>query len=84
MISVEKNVGGADRTVRIAAGLVFVGAMMVRRVVRDRLEKPTQGIVTAVLPLVAFVLFGTAGAEKYPGNRALGQSTDDERGSESR
>ncbi|ELY47027.1 hypothetical protein C494_14071 [Natronorubrum bangense JCM 10635] len=84
MISVEKNVGGADRTVRIAAGLVFVGAMMVTRAVGDRLEKPTQGIVTAVLPLVAFVLLGTARDERYPGNRALGQSTDDERGPKSR
>ncbi|WP_171052423.1 helix-turn-helix transcriptional regulator [Haloterrigena sp. H1] len=50
----------------------------------DPLGEPTQEIVAAVLLLVAFVLLGTAGAEKCPANRALGRSTYDERRHEDR
>ena len=80
----EKNVGGTDRTVRIALGLVVVAAMMVTIAFGESLGDPTQGIVAAVLLLVAFVLLGTAGAEKCPANRTLGRNTYDEPDSERR
>jgi hypothetical protein len=78
----EKNVGGTDRTVRIAVGLVLVAAMMVTVTFGEPLGDPSQSIVAAVLLLVAFVLLGTAGAEKCPANRALGRNTHDEPESE--
>ncbi|MFP8957539.1 DUF2892 domain-containing protein [Natrialbaceae archaeon A-CW3] len=80
----EKNVGGTDRTVRIAVGLVLVAAMMVTVAFGEPLGDPTQGIVAAVLLLGAFVLLGTAGAEKCPANRALGRNTYAEPESERR
>ncbi|ADD06329.1 DUF2892 family protein [Natrialba magadii ATCC 43099] len=75
----EKNVGGTDRTVRIALGLVVVGAMMVTVAFGEPLGEPTQGIVAVVLLLASFVLLGTAGAEKCPANRTLGRNTYDDR-----
>ena len=80
----EKNVGRTDRTARITLGLVVVGAMMVTVALGEPLGDPTQGIVAAILLLVAFVLLGTAGAEKCPANRALGRNTYDEPESERR
>ncbi|MDG5762134.1 DUF2892 domain-containing protein [Natronococcus sp. A-GB1] len=80
----EKNVGGTDRTIRIAVGLVLVAAMMVTVAFGEPLGDPTQGIVAAVLLFAAFVLLGTAGAEKCPANRALGRNTYDEPESEHR
>ncbi|QLG51274.1 YgaP family membrane protein [Natrinema halophilum] len=80
----EKNVGGTDRTIRITVGLVLVVTMIATIAFGDPLGEPTQGIVAAVLLLVAFVLLGTAGAEKCPANRALGRNTYDERSPEDR
>lgn len=84
MIRVEKNVGGADRTVPVALKLVIVGAMIMTIAFGDPFGNPTQGLVAAVLLLVAFILLGTAGDEKSSLNRALGQNTYNERDSESR
>ena len=58
--------------------------MMVTVAFGRALDDLTQGIVAAVLLLVAFVLPGTAGAEKGPANRALGRNTYDEPESERR
>jgi hypothetical protein len=80
----EKNVGGTDRMIRIAVGLVLVAAMMVTVAFGESLGDPTQGIITAALLLVAFVLLATAGAEKCLANRALGRNTYDELESERR
>lgn len=80
----EKNVGGTDRTVRIAVGLVLVAAMMATVAFGEALGDPTQGIVAAVLLLGAFVLLGTAGAETCPANHALGRNTHDDRDPERR
>ena len=80
----EKNVGSADRTVPVALGLVFVGAMMVTIAFGDPLGDLTQGFVAAVSSLVAFALLGPVGAETCPMNRAPGQNTYSERNSESR
>lgn len=75
----EKNVGGTDRTIRIAVGLVVVVAMMATLAFGEPLGEPTQGITAAALLLVAFVLLGTAGAEKCPANHTLGRNTYGER-----
>ncbi|SNR44131.1 YgaP-like transmembrane domain [Halorubrum vacuolatum] len=80
----KKNVGGRDRTARIALGLVSVAAMMVTVAFGEPLGDPAQGIVAVVLLLLAFVFLGTAGAEKCPVNRAVGRNTYDNRAIEER
>lgn len=57
---------------------------MVTMTFAEPLGEPTQGIIAAVVLLVAFVLSATAGAEKYPANRTLGRDTYDKRDPESR
>ncbi|MFP8957554.1 YgaP-like transmembrane domain [Natrialbaceae archaeon A-CW3] len=74
----RKNVGGRDRRARIVLGLVSVAAMMVTIAFGEGLGDPAQGIVAAVLLLLAFAFLGTAGAEKCPINRTLGRNTYDD------
>lgn len=80
----EKNVGGTDRTVRIGAGIVTVAAMMAAVAFGESLGDPTQGIVAVILLVVAFVLLGTAGAEKCLVNHVLDRNTRDDDTSEHR
>lgn len=74
----EKNVGGWDRKIRIALGLVYTGAMMLVVAFGETFGSRTQvTLIAVILLLLAFLFLGTAGAEKCPVNRALDRNTYD-------
>ncbi|SNR44061.1 YgaP-like transmembrane domain [Halorubrum vacuolatum] len=81
----KKNVGGQDRTVRIALGLLSVVMMMVILFFAETFGGPIQVTLVATgLLLLSFVLLGTAGAEKCLINQALGRNTYDNHAGEER
>lgn len=71
----ERNVGGLDRTLRIAGGLVFVVLSMGLVAFGDALGTTTQGGLAALTLLIAAILLATAGARTCPLNQVAGRNT---------
>jgi hypothetical protein len=72
--TVNKNVGGTERTVRIAVGLVLLAAFIGVGIFAE-METTTKGVVMAVLLILAAIPLASAGAQKCPMNSALGRNT---------
>lgn len=70
----KKNVGGTERTVRIAVGLVLLAAFVGVGIFAE-METTTKGIVMAVLLVLAAIPLASAGAQKCLINSALGRNT---------
>jgi hypothetical protein len=75
----EPNVGGTDRTVRLALGGLALLSSMAVVVYGGALGGSRQVVVAGVLLVVAGVMFATVGARRCPINAALGRNTCRER-----
>ena len=73
----ERNVGGYDRTGRVAIGLVLVlgGAAGYAGFVRLAFGPFPQALTGAVAVLIGVILLVTAGTRRCPINSALGINT---------
>jgi hypothetical protein len=70
----KKNVGGNERTVRIAVGIVLLAASIGIGLFAQ-METTTKGIVMAVLLVLSAIPLASAGAQKCPINNALNRDT---------
>lgn len=75
MNNVEPNVGGLDRSLRIAFGLASVVAMMRILATETGMGVTAQFFLASGLLLLSALLFGTVGAETCPINHLLGRNT---------
>jgi len=72
--TMKKNVGGTERTVRIAVGLVLLAASIGVGLFAG-METTTKGIAMAVLLVLSAIPLASAGAQKCPINNALNRDT---------
>lgn len=71
----QKNVGGTERTVRIAVGIVLLVAMMATVAFGQGFGDPVQGLVAGILLLASGIVFATVGSNTCPVNSLLGRNT---------
>ncbi|MFC4248948.1 DUF2892 domain-containing protein [Natribaculum luteum] len=71
----EPNVGGFDRTVRIALGLAFLSIALAAVASGSTLGESTRTVLVAGTSLVAAVLLASAILQRCPVNRLLGIDT---------
>jgi len=71
----EPNVGGADRTVRVALGVLALLSSLAVVVYGDGLTGARQVVVATAMLLFTAVMFATAGVRRCPINALLGRNT---------
>ena len=71
----KRNVGGADRSVRVVLGFLLAVASMAVVAFGSGLGPDLQLVVAALALLLAAVLLATAGAQTCPVNDLLGRDT---------
>ena len=72
----ERNLGGTDRTARIALGVLLTIAGMLIVSAGGGPETPASlKVLAGVLLVVGGVLFAVAGTQKCPVNAVLGRNT---------
>ena len=74
-IDMEPNVGGNDRTVRLALGTLAVLSTVAVVVYGGGLTGPLQAVVAGAMLVVAAVMFVTASVRRCPINALLGRDT---------